>query len=101
MIRARLHRPGNLFPRVWRNLSAARNRLTQLVSELRTYGFPPKIKCPLLAYNSLFFIVLLPEGSATPDSRHKLRNAGQVFATNRETRNLCGEITLKRTCGTC
>jgi hypothetical protein len=24
--------------------------------------------------------------AAMPDSRHKLRNAGQVFATNRETR---------------
>jgi hypothetical protein len=31
-------------------------------------------------------IMLLLEGSAMPDSRHKLRNAGQVFATNRETR---------------
>jgi hypothetical protein len=42
-----------------------------------------------------------PRGSATPDSRHKLRNAGRVFAANRETRNLRGEIRLKRTCDTC
>src|SRR5262249_11271747 len=39
--------------------------------------------------------------AAMPDSRHKLRNAGQVFATNRETRNLCGEIRLKQACGRC
>src|SRR5262245_4794227 len=37
--------------------------------------------------------------AAMPDSRHKLRNAGRVFATNRETRNLCGEIRLKQACG--
>jgi hypothetical protein len=39
--------------------------------------------------------------AAMPDSRHKLRNAGRVFATNRETRNLCGEIRLKQACGRC
>src|SRR5262249_27372872 len=39
--------------------------------------------------------------TAVPDSRHKLRNAGRVFATNRETRNLCGEIRLKQACGRC
>src|SRR6516162_776038 len=39
--------------------------------------------------------------AAVPDSRHKLRNAGRVFATNRETRNLCGEIRLKQACGRC
>src|SRR5262249_13567996 len=39
--------------------------------------------------------------AAMPDSRHNLRNAGQVFATNRETRNLCGEIRLKQACGRC
>jgi hypothetical protein len=33
-----------------------------------------------------------------PDFRHKLRNAGRVFATNRETRILCGEIRLKQAC---
>jgi hypothetical protein len=35
---------------------------------------------------TVVFIVLLLEGSGMPDSRHKLRNAGQVFVTNRETR---------------
>jgi hypothetical protein len=35
---------------------------------------------------TVVFIVLLLKGSAMPDSRHKLRNAGRVFATNRETR---------------
>jgi len=35
---------------------------------------------------TVVFIVLLLGGSAMPDSRHKLRNAGRVFATNRETR---------------
>ena len=39
--------------------------------------------------------------AAMPDSRHKLRNAGRVFATNRETRSLCGEIRLKQACGRC
>jgi hypothetical protein len=38
--------------------------------------------------------VLLLEGAAMPDSRHKLRNAGRVFATNREIR-------LKQACGRC
>src|SRR4029453_8843596 len=41
------------------------------------------------------------EGTALPDSCHKLRNAGQVFATNRETRKRCGEIRLKQVCGRC
>src|SRR5262249_54155078 len=36
-----------------------------------------------------------------PYCRHKLRNAGQVFATNRETRIPCGEIRLKQACGRC
>jgi hypothetical protein len=35
-----------------------------------------------------------------PDSRHKLRNAGQVFATNGETKSSAGEIHLKQMCGT-
>jgi hypothetical protein len=35
---------------------------------------------------AVVFTVLLLEGSGMPDSRHKLRNAGQVFVTNRETR---------------
>jgi len=39
------------------------------------------------------------EGTALPDSCHELRNAGQVFATNRETRKRCGEIRLKQVCG--
>ena len=30
-------------------------------------------------------------GPAMPDSRHKLRNAGQVFATNRETKNFAAK----------
>src|SRR5215475_4982724 len=47
------------------------------------------------------FIVLLLEGSPIPDSRHKLRNAGRVFATNRETRIFCSEIRLKQACGRC
>jgi hypothetical protein len=34
-----------------------------------------------------------PAGSAMPDSRHKLRNAGQVFATNRETRIFAAKYT--------
>src|SRR5262249_46928219 len=39
-------------------------------------------------------------GIALPDSCHKLRNAGQVFATNRETKSSAGEIRLKQVCGT-
>src|SRR5262249_10415860 len=39
---------------------------------------------------------LNPAGSC-----HELRNAGQVFATNRETRKRCGEIRLKQVCGRC
>jgi hypothetical protein len=42
----------------------------------------------------------LPEGSLS-DSRHKLRNAHLVFATNRETKTLRGEIRLKQACGKC
>src|SRR5262249_18920032 len=40
-------------------------------------------------------------GIALPDCCHKLRNAGQVFATNRETRKGCGEICLKQVWGRC
>src|SRR5262245_10005153 len=46
------------------------------------------------------FVVLLLVGAAMPDSRHKLRNAGQVFATNGETKSSAGEIRLKQVCGT-
>jgi hypothetical protein len=40
------------------------------------------------------------KGSCEPDFRHKAGNAGQVFATNRETKSSAGEIRLKQVCGT-
>ena len=53
------------------------------------------------ARGTFAFIVLLLKGSPMPDSRHKLRNAGRVFATNRETRIFCSEMRLKQACGRC
>src|SRR5262249_59005678 len=51
-----------------------RSRKRGLGGEDWVYGFAPRV--------SAFFVF---EGSATGDPRHKLRNAGLVFAANRET----------------
>jgi hypothetical protein len=52
-----------------------------------THGWPRQVAgISLLQPNgTVVFIVILLMGPAMPDSCHKLRNAGQVFAANRET----------------
>jgi len=78
--------PDSKYPDMWRVRlldGSVSDMLSRRASQASPYG--------LAARDGLAATVATcrpggTHGPAMPDSRHKLRNAGQVFATNRETK---------------
>jgi len=78
-----------------------RFRLLNFLDSVVRTSMRARIQSGSEARGTFAFIGLLRKGSPMPRSRHKLRNAGRVFATNRETRIFCSEMRLKQACGRC